>query len=363
LIVQDDSGVVPPPPRTPYPYGILIQILGGILILALLYTLYFAKFLLLPIAIALILAALLQPFADRLQRLRVPGELSAAVVVFLLIALVGFGAYRLFFPAAEWFERGPHLVWQAEFKFGAIKKAVEEARRSTRRLEEATQLDAGGKEQEVVVKGPSITDRFLSQTQSILMTSFIILVLLYFLLARGRLTLERWIASFVDPNEGEKWKGIFQTIQTEITRYLATITLINTGLGVATAVSMALLGMPNPILWGVVAGTLNFIPYVGGLTTTTILAMVSLIVFDTAVRIMLPPLVFLVLTILEGNFVTPMVAGKRLGLNPLFLVVSLLFWGWIWGIAGMLLVVPIQASLKIIARNIPSMFSLREVIR
>lgn len=169
--------------------------------------------------------------------------------------------------------------------------------------------------------------------------------------------------SFTDPEQGEKWKGIFVIIERGITRYLGTITLINAALGLITACPWRCWGMPNPALWGVVAGSLNFVPYVGGLITTIILAMVSLIAFDTVGRILAPPLVFMFFTALEGNFVTPTIAGRRLGLNPLLLVIALLFWGWIWGVPGMLLVVPIQASLKIIARNIPSLFSLREVIR
>ncbi|PKN28672.1 MAG: AI-2E family transporter [Deltaproteobacteria bacterium HGW-Deltaproteobacteria-21] len=363
LIIQEDPRM-PPPQQTPsQPERHLVQILGGLLILAILYTLYFAKLLLLPIAIALLLSALLRPIVNQLRRLRLPEGISAAIVVCMLIGVVGFSAYRLSFPAADWFERGPRLIWKAEFKFSAVKKAIQEARESTRRLEEAARLEEEEKIREVVVKGPSITQRFLSQTQTVLVSAFITIVLLYFLLARGRVTFERWIGSFTDPGHGEKWKGIFLHIELEITRYLATITLINAGLGLATGISMALLGMPNPVLWGVVAGLLNFIPYVGGLITTVILAMVSLITFDTVGHILPPPLVFMFFTAMEGNFITPMIAGKRLGLNPLLLVVGLLFWGWIWGVPGMLLVVPIQASLKIMARNIPFMFSLREVIR
>lgn len=362
LIIQDKTRTDPPPPRHHDSDRKLVLILTGILLLAIVYTLYLAKFLLLPVAIALLLAALLQPLSARLHKMRLPEELSSAIVVLLLIALVGFSAYRLYYPAAEWFGRGPHIIGQAEFKFGTIKKTIREARQATRRLEEATKLE-GGKEQEVVLKGPSLTDKFLSQTQTFVVTSYITLVLLFFLLARGRVTLERWIRSLADPGEGEKWKRTFQAIQREITRYLGTITLINGAMAVAIAISMTLLGMPNPVLWGVVVGCLRFIPYVGGLISTTILTLVALITFDTPLRILLPPLVFLVLSALEGNFVTPMVAGKRLGLNPLLLMVALLFWGWIWGIAGILMAVPIQASIKIISRNIPSLYPLREIIR
>ena len=179
LIVQDPARTDSPPPRHPRDDRKLVKILSGILLLAVLYTLYFAKFLLLPIAIALLLAALLQPVSVRLHKMRLPEELSSAIVVLLLIALVGFGASRLYYPAAEWFARGPHIIREAEFKFGTIKKTIREARQATRQLEEAAKLE-GGKEPEVVVKGPSLTDKFLSQTQSFIVTSYITFVLLVF---------------------------------------------------------------------------------------------------------------------------------------------------------------------------------------
>ena len=188
-------------------------------------------------------------------------------------------------------------------------------------------------------------------------------MLLYFILARGRLTFERFISSLTVPEQSESWKKLFFHIHDEIARYLVTITLINAGLGIATTLILALLGMPNPVLWGVLATILNFIPYLGGLTMTMILGIVSLISFNTLGRILLSPLIFLLLTGLEGQFVTPMLLGRRLSLNPLVLMISLLFWGWIWGIPGMLLAVPIHASLKIISKNIPSMNSIREILR
>ena len=136
-------------------------------------------------------------------------------------------------------------------------------------------------------------------------------------------------------------------IRHETTRYLVTISTINFILGVLTAAMTALLGLPNALLWGVVAGILNFIPYLGGAVTTIILAVVSFVTFDRWFDILLPPLVFVTINGLEGNIITPIILGKRLSLNPIGIFLSLLFWGWIWGVAGVFLATPILVTLLI----------------
>jgi predicted PurR-regulated permease PerM len=356
--------IPPEEPEDPSPFWArrLIHISGGLLVLAVLYTLYFARAILIPMAIALLLSALLHPFVQQLRRLRVPEGIGAMIAVAALLGIVGIGFYRLSVPAAEWFARGPSLIWRAEFKLSGIKDVLKEAREYQTRIEEATRLTDDNEQQAVVIKDSRFTQTVLSQTQYVLFTGFVVIVVLYFLLARGRITLERFTSSLSE-SQGEKWKTVLLRTRQEITRYLGTVALINMGLGLATAITMFFLGMPNPILWGVVGGLLNFAPYIGSLITAAMLALVSLITFDTWGRILLPPLLFYFMTALEGQFLSPMILGKRLSLNPLILLVSLLFWGWVWGIPGMLLAVPIQASLKIISSNMPGMFTLREILR
>jgi len=179
----------------------------------------------------------------------------------------------------------------------------------------------------------------------------IILVLTFFLLSRGRPTLKHMAGEFEDNGHGKKWAKIMVQVQREVALYLVTIAMINVTLGALTAAAMALLKMPNPVLWGVVAMTLNFVPYLGAMVTTVIIAMVSLVTFTHWPQILLPPLVFLCFTALEGQFVTPTIVGNRLRLNPIAVIISLLFWGWVWGIGGMLIAVPILAAIKIVVKS------------
>jgi predicted PurR-regulated permease PerM len=140
---------------------------------------------------------------------------------------------------------------------------------------------------------------------------------------------------------------IMQEIKEDVSHYLFTVACINAGLGTATAVATWLLGMPNPLLWGVMAAAFNFVPYLGSAVTLTVLAVVALITFDTLAHALLVPAVFLALATIEGQIVSPIIVGRRLSLSPLVVVIALMIGGWVWGVVGVLLAVPILVMVKI----------------
>jgi predicted PurR-regulated permease PerM len=144
---------------------------------------------------------------------------------------------------------------------------------------------------------------------------------------------------------------IARQIETEVSRYLITITLINVGLGLAVWGAMALVHVPNPLLWGVVAAILNFIPFLGPLTMICLLAMVGFLTFPDLPHALIAPGAFVGLHVLESYLVTPTIVGRRLTLNPVVVFLGLIFWGWLWGIAGAILAVPIMMVLKIICEH------------
>ena len=328
------------------------RILLGLLFLGIFYTTYFARGLLLPIVIALLLSALLQPAVSFLIRFKIPNALAAILVLVLLVSVIALVAYRIAAPASEWFDRRPYLVSQLEYKLRAFKNSLEEAKETTKKLEKLTDLEGEEAEEgEVVVKGPTLSDQIMIRAKAMAIMLGIILVLTFFLLSRGRPTLKHMAGEFEDNGHGKKWAKIMVQVQQEVALYLVTIAMINVTLGALTAAAMALLKMPNPILWGVVAMTLNFVPYLGAMVTTVIISMVSLVTFTHWPQILLPPLVFLCFTALEGQFVTPTIVGNRLRLNPIAVIISLLFWGWVWGIGGMLIAVPILAAIKIVVKS------------
>lgn len=166
------------------------------------------------------------------------------------------------------------------------------------------------------------------------------------------------------PNLTERKRGLSVALRLrrDLSRYLLTITGINTVLGVAVGLSMWALGMPNPVVWGVMGGLFNFVPYLGAVAGVGVLALVALGTFDALLQVVLPPLVYLGLTALEGNVLTPAILGRRIRLNPVAILLSLMLWSWMWGIPGMLVAVPTVATLKAFADAYPSLGVLGEFL-
>ena len=131
-----------------------------------------------------------------------------------------------------------------------------------------------------------------------------------------------------------------QYLVNDLASYYRVVTIVNFGLGVATGIAMAILGMPQPYLWGIIAALVNYVPYAGPVVGTGVLLIVSLITFDEAIYILLPPLTYVVLTSIEGYFVTPTLVGRALHLNPFMVLLAVVFWGWLWGVPGAFLAVP-----------------------
>jgi len=188
------------------------------------------------------------------------------------------------------------------------------------------------------------------------------IILLYFLLASGNLFLQKLVRVLPRFKEKRTAVTIVHQIEKDVSLYLLTVTMTNACLGVAVGAAMYGLGMPNPALWGVMVGCFNFIPYLGDIASTTVLTLVASLTFDQLGRILLVPAVFFALTSLEGMIVTPLVVGNRLSLNPVAIFIWLLLWGWLWGIPGTLLAVPLLAITKIICDNIAPLTSIGEFI-
>ena len=328
-----------------------------LLVLGVLYTMYFARSLLLPIFLAALISALLHPLVRQLNKFKIPDGVGAVFVLAAMIAIVGVGVQQLSDPATEWINRAPYLIRDLEFKLHPLKDSIKEAKEATEKIEKMTDLDGeeAKAEPKISIKQQTLAEMLFTNTQSFVVNSVIILVLIYFILARGRKTLESVVLALADMEKGRKLYDLLSQIQHEITLYLGTITIINAILGALTALTLFLLDFPNPLLWGAVAGTLNFIPYIGSVVTITSLTVVSYLSFESWWNILPPPLLFFCYTAIEGQFITPLITGRRLVLNPIMIFISIVFWSWAWGIFGVLLAVPILATLKIVSKNVNSL--------
>jgi predicted PurR-regulated permease PerM len=314
--------------------------------LAVLAALYFARTLFIPVTLACVLALVLAPIVRLLGKTGLPRAVTSAGVVITAMALASAILVRLSTPAAEWFARVPEAVYRLRDTVREVVGTVQNVKEIT---EDMAKLSPGQEDQQVVMQGLDLTQVFLTNTGQLITMVVITAVLLYFLLANGYLFLQKTVHIMPTFSEKKRAVEIGRDLQVVVSRYLLTITAINLALGCATAAVMAAFRLPDPLLWGVLAAALNFMPYAGAILTSVAILLASVIAFPAdPLYAIYPPLAFVVLTALEGNVITPMLVGRRLTLNPVIIFISLLFWGWLWGVAGLLLAVPLLVVFKIL---------------
>lgn len=333
----------------------------GLLLLAFFYTLYFAQTFLVPVVISLLLTLLLSPLTRRLKRHGLPQGLSAALVLIALVGLVGFAGYKLWRPAAQWAAAAPASLDTLEGKLKKLRRPMEKMSQTADQVAEIADVDPS-KTPQVEIKGKGLGAVVFGGTQQLLAQALFVVFLCYFMLASGDAFLGRLIKALPTLSDKKHAVQIARAAEDQISRYLIVTTLINVVFGLLVGLSLRLLEMPNPMLWGAVAGITNFVPYIGGIACTVILALAAVLQFDDMGRAFLVPAVFTVLNLLEGNVFTPMVVGRQLSLNPLVIFLGVLFWSWIWGISGALLAVPILAALKIVCDHVERLAPLAEFL-
>lgn len=322
-------------------------VLNLFLALALMYTVTLTKQLLIPLVLASFIGLALNPIVARASHLGIPRWLGASVLMIGLIAVIGGGIGMLAQPALGWFHEAPNAIRSFVPKLRSVTQPLEAANRATQ------SLTGPARTQPTQQPTLSITAwDIMATTPKILAGVLTVVLLVFFFLVYGDLMLRRLVEA--SPGFGYKRHAvsIVRGIQFEVSRYILTATLINFGLGAITAGMLFLYHMPDPLLWGAVAMLANFIPYVGAITTTTVLAVVGLLNFNEVGSALLPALTFAGITAFEGNVVTPLIQGHRMRLSPIAILLWLLVWGWLWGIPGALLAVPMLTSAKLVAERV-----------
>lgn len=307
---------------------------------------YFARDLLLPVTLAFLLALTLRPVVRYFERRSVPASVTALVLVAAVIGVFGSGLFFLSGPVAHWLDMAPEIGQDLSKKLSSLRSPVEAVVAASEQVENLTE---GGSPsvQKVVVQQPGLLSRAADNVAGSLATLGLTIVLLLFLLSSGTLFYEKLVAVMPRLSNKKKALRVVYDIESVVSRYLLTITIINCGLGALVAVAMAITGMPNPILWGVAAAILNFIPYVGALIGLGMIAIVALLSFNTLGQALIPPLLYLGLHIAEGQFLTPIIIGRRLELNSVAILIALALWSWMWGIVGAVIAVPLLVCVKV----------------
>ena len=348
------------------PFDVRSIAMTGLFLLAIFYTIFFLRSLLLPIVLALLLSYLLRPIVRFLARIKIPPLLGSALLLLTLVGGAGYGVSFLAAPAAGWIEKAPYSMHQLQQRLIPFKKPMDRVAQASGAIENltttATTPDVAQKAPTVEVKQHPLAERLFAHTTEFLIGSLTTLILLYFLLAYDGVFLAKLIKLMPTLSDKKRAVSIAHEIEEQISRYLLTVTIINCCLGLAVGSAVGFLGLPNPIMWGAMVAVLNFIPYIGALTGICFMLLGALLSFDSLAFALLFPSTYLVIATLEGNFITPFVMGRSLTLNPVLVLLSLTFWGWMWGIVGIILAVPILAAFKIFCSHIEQMEPLAEFI-
>ena len=339
------------------PLNIRSFALSAILLLLTVYSLKLASAFLIPVVLALLLNFLFASVIRELSRVRVPAPLGAGLILFVLLGTLGFSIYQLASPARDWMAKLPETAQDIERKLSGVKQSVREA---TQEVDRLTDL-SGEKTQKVEVQKSTLGQTLLGP-QEFVVGAGVVFVLLFFLMASGDLFLRKLVTVLPSFHDKKVAVEISRQVEHDISTYLLTITIINVCFGATVGSCMYLLGLPNPVLWGVMAGFLHFIPFLGAIVGISIVTMVALVTLESVTMITLVPATYLGLKLLEEYVVLPLVMGHRLMLNPVIVLLWLIFWGWLWGIPGALMAVPLLAILKIVCDHVQPLSPLAEFL-
>jgi predicted PurR-regulated permease PerM len=322
--------------------------------------LYFAALAFIPIALALFFALLLSPAVDALQRLRMPRALAATLVMLALLLAGAAVVDGVATPAKEWFARAPQTIRKIEQRIRPVRSVIAQVDAVKERADQLAQgphavVAAGAS---APASGSSYT---FEMTQS-LFEALTVLPLTLFFLAGGPPLLARMAAALSGSEKSAACLRVTEAIRAELGRYFGTVSLINLGLGLATAATMTVLGMPNAILWGTVAAVLNFIPFLGPTTTLGILAIAALVTFNNVGQALAVPGAFLGLHLLESQLVQPLFVGHRLDVSALIILLAVWFGFWFWGVPGVILAVPILVALKVASEHVEGWHAVRDFL-
>jgi len=327
----------------------------GIFFMMLIAGLAFARSFLMPVVMALLLAMVFSPVRRTLGRAGVPAGVAAfAIVGFLLVGVVA-GVGALAGPVSGWIERAPLIGMELDWKLRELRGATESVRDVAEQMDRLTGGQDDPAVQRVVVEDSSNVLMMAATVPAVLAQVAFTLVLLFFLLASGDLFYQKIVYAMPTFPDKRRAVRIARDIERKLSRYLLTITLINAGLGVAVGLALWWFGLPNPLLFGVMAFLLNYVPFLGAVIGVVVATIVAILTFPT-----LPPAfgvaaVYFLLTAVEGQVVTPWLVGRRLQLNTVVVFLSVTLFAWLWSVIGMLVATPLLVAIRTFCEHIPGL--------
>jgi predicted PurR-regulated permease PerM len=316
---------------------IALRILTIVVVLTIIY---FAKLILLPILVAGFIALFASPLVRTLEGFRIPKPAASLLLEAALIAALIYIFSLLFEPAMRWLETAPVIgdrlasgVQQVSSNLGVGTTAGAQQASAIEQAMDSTMV--------------RLASTFAQTTLLFTIQTFAVIIMIYFFLVYGDDLMRNIVRAQQTFSDKKMTVIMFQVIRDDVSMYILWVSIINVGLGVCTAVALTLVGVEDAFLWGALATILNYAPYVGPAILITILTAIGFAEEAPMLQVLVAPSVFLVLNLIEGQFVTPTVLGRRFNINPLLVVLWMFIWGWLWGVGGMLLAIPLLMCIKL----------------
>jgi predicted PurR-regulated permease PerM len=330
------------------PSDINTVFLGSLCVLAMLAACYVAAEIVLPIVLAFVLSLVLTPAMRVLQRVHLPRGLAAMLVILVLFATLGGLGAILSAPATSWAQKLPTGIPKLQERLSFLSRPIAAVQKFA---DQAQGLTIGGEAKvvPVAVQGSGLSDRLLSGTRTFASGLLETVLVLFFLLVSGDTFLRRVVEILPRFKDKRQAVDISKQTESDVAAYLFTITIMNLAVGVATGAVMALCGVGDPVLWGTVAFLLNYIPILGPMSGVAVFLLAGLLSIDSLWAAFLPAGLYLLIHVVEGETVTPMLLARRFTINPVLVILSLVFWYWMWGVPGAILSTPMLAITKIIS--------------
>ncbi|PSJ59194.1 AI-2E family transporter [Kumtagia ephedrae] len=355
MSVQDEVSGEDLPSRTQADTRLMRSLLIGIFLIALVGALYLARDFFLPVVLAFLLALMLTPIVRLLRKHGVPAYVSATLLVLLSVMVLAVIGFVLSGPVVALINDAPAIGRRLSERLAELRSPFEQILRFFSQVEQATDTAHEPGVQKVVVAQAGLVSQAAGNLMAAGTTIALTFVLSLFLLASGTLFYEKIVQSFARMSEKKRALRVVYDVEREISHYLLTVTIINIGLGAAVGLGMWWVGMPTPLVWGVAAMLLNFLPYIGAAATVLLVAAISIITFDSLPYALLAPAFVLLCNIVEGQLVSPLVLGRRLEINAVSILIAVAFWSWLWGFVGALIAVPILVVVKVFCDNFDSL--------
>lgn len=343
---------VPPSPILPEPAGSDAQrdrlmaslaLIAGIgLLLALPFALKAGSEFFLPLTAAIVIAIALVPLLEWLERHRVPSALAAFTCVLLFLLAANVALASIVMPAIQWIRDLPARIPQIQKNLAPLIELYANLDQFVNRT--LTNFAAEPMKQPAVMAATpprSLLDLFATSAPSAIIESFFAILVIYFFLSGWTRLRRGAITSRASFGGAMATARVIQDVVDDTSAYLGTITLINLTLGLIVAGALWAVGMPSPLMWGGMVALLNYVPYFGPILAAFLMALGGLMTFPDIWWALAPAAIMIGAHLIEANVVTPLIVGHRLTISPILILISLSFWGWVWGTPGALMAVPI----------------------